>query len=88
MAILFVAIPLIGLLTKKSWFFYYTYIIVPIALVVIICGSWFLSLFGDQAYSLLNIAIGLWPLLVYFAVIVILTVILQRRQKLLVSNSL
>src|ERR1039457_3935606 len=77
MLIFFGAIPLIGLLSKKSWFYYYVYAAVPITLLILIPGIWFLSLFGDQAYSLLAIAITLWPLLVYFGVVVVLTVILH-----------
>jgi hypothetical protein len=74
-------IPFAGLLSKKSWFFYYIYITTPLWLIITIFAVWFLSLFGDQAYSILDIALSLWPLLLYFGVIITLTIIIQKHQK-------
>jgi hypothetical protein len=80
--IFFVVIPLIGLLSRKYWLFYYIYVAVPITLLIVSFAIWFASFFGDQAYSLLNIAGALWPLLLYFIIITILTITLHVCQKL------
>lgn len=78
--LLLVVIPLIGLLLRKTWFFYYIYILIPITLPLVISVMWFISLFGDQAYSVLAIIGILWPVLLYFGAIISLTVILHIKQ--------
>ncbi|MGC2110838.1 MAG: hypothetical protein WA655_15060 [Candidatus Korobacteraceae bacterium] len=76
--ILFVVIPLAGLLLKKNWFYYYVYIVISITVPAAVSIMWLLGLFGDQAYSALAIIAILWPVLLYFVIVLILTVILHR----------
>lgn len=79
-AIFWCAIPLIGLLTRSVWFFYYVYVIVPLTLALAVAALWSLSLFGDQAYSLAAIAGLLWPIFVYGAAVLVLTAFLQKNR--------
>jgi hypothetical protein len=76
---LFTVIPLVGLLGRRGWFFYYVYVLPPLTLWLLIFAAWFISLFGDQAYSPLQIALMIWPLLLYCVVVEILTVTLHVR---------
>src|SRR5579863_7289692 len=76
--VLLVVIPLIGLWSKRIWFFYYVYIIAVLSLVCIIISFWFLSLFGDQNNILLEI-LALWPIDLYFGAAIAMTAMLQKR---------
>jgi len=76
---LFTVIPLVGLLGRRGWFFYYIYVLPPLTLWLLIFAAWFISLFGDQAYSRFQIALMIWPLLLYCVVVEILTVSLHVR---------
>jgi hypothetical protein len=77
--VLLVVIPLIGLWSKRIWFFYYVYIIAVLSLVFIIISFWFLSLFGDQNNILLEI-LALWPIDLYFGAAIAMTAMLQKRR--------
>jgi len=81
---LVVIVPIVGLWLKQCWFFYYMYTLVPLEFVSIVLGTWVISLFGDQYYSPLVIALNLSPLLAYIGAEIVLTVALHRlygRQK-------
>ena len=79
LAILWCAVPALGVSTRKTWVFYYIYVAVPLTLVLGIGALWLLSLFGDQAYSLSAIASLLWPVVLYCAAVVVLTIVLHVR---------
>jgi len=82
--VLGVVVPIAALWLKQCWFFYYMYGLVPLEFVSIVLGTWVISLFGDQYYSPLAIALQLYPLLIYFGAEIVLTVVLHRlygRQK-------
>ena len=81
---LVVIVPVVGLWLNQRWFFYFMYTLVPLEFVSIVLGTWVISLFGDQYYSPLAIALNLSPLLAFFGAEIVLTVALHRfygRQK-------
>lgn len=82
-AVLFIVltvIPLIGLWSQQAWFFYYVYVVAAIFLLITFFAFWFGGLFGDENLSILQLALALWPLELYFGVTMFMVAILHKRR--------
>ena len=76
-----VVVPIWGLWLKQNWFRYYMYVLAPLGYIACIGVGWVISLFGDEYYSPFSIALWSAPLLIYFGAEIVLTIILQKCQR-------
>jgi len=75
-----VVIPLVGLWSGHTWFFYYVYSVAALSLAIIFYAYRVMSLFGDQDFSVLQLALNLWPIELYFGATITVTAMLQKRR--------